>query len=418
MSRNIVTPNFYEPTIKVVRNDNDFGFRLKFNKQNDSQSPVISFSKTDLLNQQNKLKHLLEEFQAEIERCRKNKISYVKDEGVVDSLKSLVDYAFESYDYFRNGIEKKSNKLLNLWISEFELGKSWQNNVIEKYLNIVFPTGISFPFGLYFLKNPKNIDWDIKHVNIKEIISNFLDSKAYIINDFNTDEILNGKPINIPNSPLKLNRKSPIHIVHGIDDDLATEVEVKSWEFDKFISPIEIVKTKTDLKLQLQPHRFPRIVHFSSHFYYCDEDNCYKLTLSKNDVITKGDILRLKKLKDNQLPALFFFNACNSGISIIGEGIGFIEELYPEFSLGFITTIFDVNDKVAGLFANKFYQNFFNGRKLIESIYQAKRDLIQNNALYSVIGYTTWQVDPELKYYGEDYIKNRTINQNKIKYET
>lgn len=413
MSRSLITPYVYEPTIKVVRVEERLGFRLKFNKQNDTHSPVVSFSKTDFLNQQIKLKTLLEEFQYEVECCRKKTINYYKDSGVIQSLRNLTEYGYETYDYFRNGVERISNRLLNLWISEFESSRSWQNNITEKYLNIVFPIGVSFPFGLYFLKNPESLNWEINKIDIKEIIGHFLDCKAYIINDFNTDEILRGKPINITNSPLKLNRKSSMHILHGIDEELTTDIEIQSWDYDKHIDTKDIVKTKSELTAKLSPKKFPRIVHFSSHFY--EEDGIYKLSLSQDDVLTKGDILRFKKLDDNQLPALFFFNACNSGISIIGEEIGFIEELYPEYALGFITTIFEINDKVAGQFANKFYQNFFNGRKLIEAIYQAKRDLINNNALYSVIGYTIWQVDPELKYYGEDYIKNRTINQKKLK---
>ncbi len=113
------------------------------------------------------------------------------------------------------------------------------------------------------------------------------------------------------------------------------------------------------------------------------------------------------------MPALFFFNACESGISVVGEDIGFIEQLYPDYALGFITTIFEIDDEVAGIFALEFYQNFFNGRKLIDALYEAKRSLIHKMGIYSVIGYTIWQCDPDLKYFGKDYVKKRTINKKK-----
>ncbi len=412
MNRNLNGPQTYSPNIFVLRTPSGFGFKLVFNYENDSNSPVVEFTLSEILTQQETLKKYLEEFQEKIEKCRVARISYTKNKEVIKSLRNLAQYSYEIYDYFRNGIKKNSPGLHKLWIQEFE-NRNWRNNLFEKQLNIYFPFGITFPFGLYFVKDPEQINWEIGKLNIHEIIKYFLDFRAQIINRFHKDEILNGRPLNIENIPLKPNRKSQIYILHGIDDKLEHKLEKDSWKIDKYISPKEIVKTKQDLKSKLLPNKFPRIIHFSSHFYYDEKESLHKLTLSNNDTVTKIDLGRLEKLNTDQNPALFFFNSCDSGISIIGEKTGFIEELYPEFALGFITTMFEVNDKVAGLFANKFYQNFFNGRNLINSIYSSKRELIIDHGMYSVIGYNTWQVNPELRYFGEDYIKKRKLNKKK-----
>jgi len=414
-----------------IRTSNDIGIRIKFNNWNDSgeKNAIIIFENEQFIKYQENLCNLLYMFQKEIQSSKeRNNIKKItkrslneiiqKDNQVITALNNLVKLGYQFYSLFSSKMErnKECKPQFKTWKELFESNKGFGNKSIEKRISIEFMCGITFPFGLLFLKNPNEFNWDSDLINFDEIIDGFFDNRALIFNSFNNSEITHNRPIYTPFRYLKENKEDDIAIVHAINKDLDVKREKESWKIDKAIKSVSYAYDKEKFREKLFQNSFPQIVHLSAHLDFCKIEKCYKIMLSENDIIKIEDIENnnyFRQLNEQELPALFFFNTCNSGTSIVQFRRNFIEVLFPDYALGFIVTMFKVLNDDAGIFAKKFYQNFFKGVPLLDALQKTKRDLINNYGIYSAIGYTIWQACPDLKYYLNQNINRRVINKRK-----
>ncbi len=274
----------------------------------------------------------------------------------------------------------------------------------KKKLHIRFPKGYSFPFGLLFTTDPKQINW--KKTTVSKIIIHFFDLKFKIWNGF--DESTSPGSVVLPDMFLKDN-PSQIKVIHAINNTLETKTEESSWELDSNIVPFKVYQT-SDLLHNWHIENYPRIIHFSSHYNF-DGTKAppYALTLSNGDVFNIRDLVTYRKSPPNK-KAFFFLNACDSGTIQDAGYTDVLTDLFPKYSLGFIATAYSILDKSAGGMPKKFYEIFIQeGKNIFDSFIESKHYLILSRQQYSALGYLIWQVNPNLLYANPNF-KRKPLN--------
>ena len=134
-------------------------------------------------------------------------------------------------------------------------------------------------------------------------------------------------------------------------------------------------------------------MHYAGHGDYDKADPSKTGWLFTSGLLTAGEIRRLR-----DAPALIFANACLSGRTSLATHEGEEDALaagrsmskpYGEAGLlpsladevlrlgvrNYIGTAWEVDDKGAILFAERFYENFLNGVSIGESIFKARKKL-------------------------------------------
>ncbi|MEQ9052075.1 MAG: CHAT domain-containing protein [Fulvivirga sp.] len=316
------------------------------------------------------------------------------------NLKKLAKLGRVAYQEFRKSFEQNGgNSYLKSWDSRFTTlppNESKDLFRIQK-VGVKFPKGFTFPISLYFLKDIEKFDW--QRDNITSIFDYFLGSRfrIYYQSDIEQPD---------PRMYLKDSRDETTNVIHVIDESLNTQMEEDAWKLDRTID-FNVDDPRVYKKKQLFEKWFdgkpPHLIHFSNHLKYHKDSLSYALTLSKNEVILGSEIAG--KLTTEKKP-LVFFNNCESGISHFDEG-NFIEELYPNYSIGFVATLFKVKNSNASFFAKEFYRYFIErGYSIIESLHKAK-DVVTSDEkrFFSSIGYILWEIHPELTFSKHEPIK-------------
>jgi len=389
----------------------EFEFRLRETKGSDIllrvvlgpliYSREIKLNKIELINRQQQLITCLANF------VDSNKNIFV-------NLKALAEEGYGAFRSIESQIDTDT-AFKNYWDKEF-LGRFSQKNIVireaqdKRNVHMIFPKGYSFPFGLLFTKDPNKINF--KKTPISEIIVHFFDLKFRIRNSFNEEDFADG--LAITDVSLKDALTQEIKVIHAINDEFTTKIEESCWGFDSQISPVFVYRTK-DLLSSWHKKEFPRIIHFSTHYkFFAQQSPSYQLTLSNKDGFSKEDLNKYGKPVPPK-KAFFFLNACRSG-SI--QSLGYTDvltDLFPNYSLGFIATLYDLLDASAGNMPQKFYEIFIQqGKNIFDSFIESKRYLILSRKEYSALGYLIWQVNPNL-FYSKPNIKRPSLNKKKQK---
>ena len=325
------------------------------------------------------------------------------------NLISLAEEGFKAYKEFIYQLKKVHDG------PDF-YNKIWQKEIANKkndsplevlFLYSVFD-GINFPLGLFYIPsvNWENRDFDIKDYLIKlrpeEIVTGFLDFKSIIItmkrnNAFarlNLEDYSNNLKglVDSDNGGEMLPR-----VLHGYDSNL----ERANSEIDYWKSVQEVKEYVTGSRFDLCNIWFdnpnPRIIHFTSHLNY-NEELGYNLSLCNGESLD-FEYFRQQINGRNSLiiKPLVFINSCRAGYP---ENNNFhneiIEELFPNFSRGFVAPIHAVSDLAAYEFAVEFYNNFIkNNFPIWFSFNQAKKALFKEEK-YEILGYGLWNVESTL----------------------
>lgn len=306
-------------------------------------------------------------------------LEYYQNEKSSSNLKELVVAGEKNYKYFFNKLDANAQRC---WSSMIKYA-----NHFNVSLEIRFPPGISFPFGLLYSRKSKEIKWDSK----KNIFDGFLGTRFSIRKLYKRNKMRLHSPI------FHLADKgSPVKVVHALDDALSYgRSENRNWSIAGFVDNEEKLNKDNLINIWNSSSTSPHIIHCSSHLFYDDAEKDYFLTLSSNEKVYVREIVSEVSHRTNR-PPLLFLNTCNSGLSMYNFPENFVMGLFPNHALGFVATLCKVNDQIAYKMSYEFYQNFFSGKTISDSLDRAKSELIYSDNELSALSYSIWEVCPYL----------------------
>ncbi|MBL0883091.1 MAG: hypothetical protein IBJ16_07075 [Chitinophagaceae bacterium] len=309
------------------------------------------------------------------------------------ALKSLAQEGYNAYREICDGLDEK----FRYYLDEFLHTRKTTTRLMKEAedlpnLRVIFSEGISFPVGLLYSKDPRSLNWNLEH--FLENIAHFFDLKFRIYNCFKLEAF---KVKGYMQGDVYLKDKKSIKVIHALDERFEIEKEKELWQLDTEIDPRKVVTVEELVDhWKMEPH--PRIIHFSSHFTLAPEQSPpYSLSLSNGHLFTRNTLWDIKPKPERK--ALFFLNVCKSA-NLEGNFISNIfSDLFPDYALGFIATVYNLPDKEAAEMPERFYETFFNtSYPILRAYADAKRSLILSKRKLSALGYTFWLTNINLRY--------------------
>lgn len=345
-----------------------------------SVSDFIVLSKTELLSKRFILGQLLDRFTQS------------------RSMDDLYELALQGYSVFTLLDEqlKKQNRLFHQRI--------WRDSILNKIdtknynkiskpnriLEVTFPADFSLCIGLIFPTKPSVEKW--KKYSQEEILGHFFDFRFKIINRINPSQFAG---IYMPSQTLTAGDK--INAINVFDSKLhISKLETESLKFSSIINSIKVDSVTQLIKEwnRTQPQYFLFSTHYSQ-----DTENLFKFHLT-NDVFTSHDLIKIQH-KEGDPKALMFLNCCKTGDLPISGFANVLTKFYPKYSLGFVTTGYDLASHDAGHFPNMFNKIFFQENIMILDAFVKTKNYLVFQSLpsqYSALGYMLWQVNPDLTF--------------------
>ncbi|SDH01149.1 hypothetical protein [Chitinophaga filiformis] len=349
-----------------------------------NQTKPIYMYKSDILNKRTKLSDHLAQFIKTRQKRDLFDLAYIG----YDIFKKIDD-ALKSQDARFYNVTWKKDILNNINDTTKSLTKVQKSN---KILEAVFPADFSFFVGLLFPREPDKQEWTDYSTN--ELLQLFFDFRFKIINNIDPSEYEGG--IYLADAPLK--KGGTLKVIHATDSEMYTSpLEKKSLNHDPDIV-IHVVDKRSDLIEFWKNKEHPRLILFSTHYSESDSERfSFKLT---HDDFTNHHLIRIGEIPDDQ-KALLFLNCCKTANVPFSGFSNVLTDLYPNYSLGFITTGFDLRGPDADAFPDTFHRIFMQENMMIlDAFVKTKNYLVfqSTTPLYAAFGYMLWQVVPHLTY--------------------
>lgn len=299
----------------------------------------------------------------------------------VQTLKDFVYAGWEAYRSFLSGFQGKSNG---------NAKRFWESCVGSRrshgapMLWITEPDDITIPISLYYLRNPSDItNWD----DFPSVAQDFAGV------DFPIRKIYQRKQRLDHNTEALCRQDENPRIVHSVDNSLShAAYEAESWPL-LMADVISTLTAKSLVDAWTKASPAAHIVHCSCHMKKNSHGRSY-LTCANEQKLYINDLREGGAQIDN--PPFVFINSCNGGVLDVSDRDNFVWSLFPEQSIGFISTICQVKDELANDFSQEFYRNFHGGAGVLLALQQAISTLVLEQRKLGALAYTLWEADPHL----------------------
>ena len=253
-----------------------------------------------------------------------------------------------------------------------------------------------------------HIPWELLYLG-----NSFLCKRFSIGRFVETQEKINPYPVrNIEEKPLKMwiiaNPGGDLGSADTEGKDLFFNMEKMRRNENTILPELDTDTTKHQFKLKLKNYD---LIHYAGHVKYIPENPCQSGIILSDDHMTAGDIYKM--VGGTSMPALFFFNACQSARS--NPWIWDKNRNTNEFDLAhaclmagvqnYIGTFWDLLDEPGSQFAFEVYHHLVSGLSIGESIKNARNSFPENDivcwASYLMYG------DPRINYFSTTEMKTR-----------
>ncbi|PSL20305.1 hypothetical protein [Chitinophaga ginsengisoli] len=376
--KQMVQFNFY----KVVEDKDRIRLKIVYRNQK-VLTDWIYLNKSDFDSKRNKLSVLLAKF--------------IKSR----SKRDLYELAYIGYDMFKKIDEELEKQDKDFYALDWNIEilnniKSTKKPISKvKYTRVLeanFPPDFSFCLGLMFPREPNKQEWE--EYSTSELLQLFFDFRFKIINNIDRAEFKKG--LYLHEGPLK--NGATIKAIHATNSDLhISDLEKNALAHDPSVMKYE-VESYNDLIDFWKNKEHPRFILFSTHYSEEVEDR-FRFTLT-HDNFTNHHLVRIGKIPHDQ-KALLFLNCCKTGNLPYDGFSNVLTYLYPDYSLGFITTAFNLRSADADAFPDRFNRIFMQENMMIlDAFVKTKNFLVFQSTppQYAAFGYMLWQVAPDLTY--------------------
>ncbi|MCI0615077.1 CHAT domain-containing protein [bacterium] len=161
------------------------------------------------------------------------------------------------------------------------------------------------------------------------------------------------------------------------------EVQAIAALYPKDLSGVYLAQDATEAKFKSERISDYKVIHFATHAVIDDQiPRRSGVILSPDEKNGADGILQLYELRNLNLNAqLVVLSACQTGLGKLVKGEGIVGLMRAFFSAGarnVVVSLWNVDDKSTAQLMKNFYKHMKNGKSRVESLRQAKLDLLQS----------------------------------------